>query len=109
MQIKKTVYAATACAALLTLSAPAALAGGKDIFLAQGCQNCHTVNSQGIEGEPVMGAPDLSEVGTRHDSDFIGTFIRQKTPMNGKMHMKKFSGTKEEWQELVAWLSGLGK
>lgn len=109
MQIRKTVCALAACAAMLTLSAPAAWADGKEIFTAQGCHNCHTVTSQGIEGEPAMGAPDLSEVGARHESDFIGKFIRKKAPLNGKMHMKKFSGTKAEWQELVTWLSGLGK
>ncbi|MDH5527805.1 MAG: cytochrome c [Nitrospirota bacterium] len=100
------IWIATALA--LTLTAPAAAwAGGKDIFLDKGCNNCHSISTQGIEGGN-PDAPDLAAVGSRQDAEFLSGFLRKKSAKpDGTMHMIKFAGTKEEYVELIDWLMSL--
>jgi cytochrome c1 len=87
---------------------------GMEHFLAQGCNQCHSVKSAGIEvksdgekpeleeGGPVP--PDLSGVGKKHDSKFLHLFVTKQVELHDKKHMKKFKGTPEELDELVNWL-----
>ncbi|MDH4230257.1 MAG: cytochrome c [Nitrospirota bacterium] len=105
------VMGALALAAVLLIPG-AALAGGKDVFLDKGCNNCHAIKSQGIEGGAAGGdlnPPDLSQVGTRQQADFLRQFLRKKAPMHGKMHMLRFEGSKEEFDDLINWLMELKK
>lgn len=93
--------------------APAADAGGdtnldgKEIFLSQKCNLCHSVSSADIEAktksEKVRG-PDLVDVGERHQTDFLLEYLRKEAEIDGEKHNKAFTGSDEELGALVAWL-----
>lgn len=108
-----------ALAAVLVLAAihpaPAAAAAekldGKAIFLAQKCNLCHTVSSQGIEAttkSAAMKGPDLNGAPQR-DAKLLNDYLRKKGDMNGKKHKKEFTGSDEELGALIAWLQKLEK
>ena len=87
---------------------------GKALFESQKCMKCHTIESQGItrEGTPPAGAklpPDLSGVGLKHTQDWMGKWLMKEEEMNGKKHMKKFSGSDDELKTLTGWLASLKK
>lgn len=92
----------------LILGAPAAAwAGGQDIFLEKGCNNCHTISTLNIQGGN-PDAPDLAGVGSRQDPEFLKKFLRKKAAKpNGNMHMIRFEGEKEQFLELIDWLMSL--
>jgi mono/diheme cytochrome c family protein len=106
-----------AFAALAALTFGVAARGGDEagrkVFLDNKCTRCHEVSSQGIastrdeaesEGkEPV----DLSDVGSKHDAAWIEGFLQRRETLDGHKHKKKFRGTDEELQALVAWLTTL--
>ncbi|MBI3114649.1 MAG: c-type cytochrome [Candidatus Harrisonbacteria bacterium] len=90
---------------------------GKDVFLKYKCDNCHAVSSAGIAAKnKKVGAPDLIDATVRHDPAWIPRFIRKeegaghvhcdKVPKerDGKQHMFRFAGTKEEEAALMEWL-----
>jgi mono/diheme cytochrome c family protein len=78
---------------------------GRQVFLAQRCQSCHAVSSAGIDVTGAKPRADLAGVGDRHGSDILEAIIRQEQPVEGKKHSKRFTGTAEELQALVLWLS----
>ncbi|MDO8585295.1 MAG: c-type cytochrome [bacterium] len=103
---------------LAALNAADEKTNGKDVFLKYKCDNCHSVSSAGIEGKnKKMVAPDLLDVTARHEAEWIPRFIRKeegaghvrcdKVPKerDGKPHMLKFAGTKEEEDALLAWFA----
>ena len=89
--------------------APAAPAkpDGKQIFLAQKCNLCHTVSSAGIErtvkSEKVAG-PDLTNLAAKEDAGALAKFLRKEGEINGKKHAKGFTGSDEELGALISWL-----
>ena len=98
--------------ALLTSAKP--LGGtGKTLFEQYKCNKCHTIESQGIarDGKPPEGKqpPDLSDVGTRHKSDWIQKWLLKEEEQNGKKHIKKFSGSEDELKTVATWLASLHK
>ncbi len=85
---------------------------GKEIFLKQKCDLCHTVSTAGIEAKvksEAMKGPDLANVGDRHDAEWIENWLRKKVEMNGKKHPKAFTGSDEELGALIAWLQNQKK
>jgi mono/diheme cytochrome c family protein len=88
-------------------SAPA----GRVLFDDQKCAKCHTIASQGIDrsGAPPQGKlpPDLSAVGTKHTADWMQQWLMKTIEMNGKKHMKKFTGSDDELKTLTNWLASL--
>ncbi len=81
---------------------------GEKIFHEKGCVKCHTVKAHGINGEKkLMESPDLSDIGLKHDSDFLVKYLRKKIKLNGKKHLKRFKGSKEEYKKLEMWLLSL--
>lgn len=97
-----------ALAALWWLPATATAADSsdtKEIFLAQKCNLCHEVSTEGIarKSEKVKG-PDLSDIGARRDAEWIERFLLRKELVEGKEHKKEFKGTKKELAALVKWL-----
>jgi len=86
--------------------APAKLEG-KQIFLAQKCNLCHSVSSAGIErtvkSEKVAG-PDLTNLAAKEDAAKLAKFLRKEGEINGKKHGKGFTGSDEELGALIAWL-----
>ncbi|MFL6235641.1 MAG: c-type cytochrome [Thermoanaerobaculia bacterium] len=80
---------------------------GKQIFLAQKCNLCHSVSSAGIErtvkSEKVAG-PDLTNLAAKEDAGTLTRFLRKEGDLNGKKHGKGFTGSDEELGALVSWL-----
>ena len=90
-------------------SSPAGAQGAKDgkqIFLAQKCNLCHSVSTAGIEAttrSEKMKGPDL--VGeSKRDAKLLNGYLRKTADLNGKKHAKQFTGSDEELGALIAWL-----
>jgi mono/diheme cytochrome c family protein len=78
---------------------------GKQIFLAQKCETCHTVSSAQIKATGKIKAPDLAGAAAKHDAAWLGKYLRkQEKSKAGKAHMKAFTGSDEEMGALIAWL-----
>jgi cytochrome c2 len=96
----------------LILMVPVSQAGaadGKEIFLAQKCNMCHSIDSQEIvkKSEKMKGA-ELSDVGSRvTDAAWLKGFLTQTEMKDGEKHKKKFKGTDEELDTLVTWILSL--
>ncbi len=103
---------ATVLGTSLLLWSTAAFAGpdGKQIFLGQKCNTCHSVSSAGIEATikvEKMRGPDLA--GVVSDKAKVKDYVLQKSEMNGKKHPKKVGGTDEDVTALVDWLAAQKK
>ena len=83
--------------------------GGKDIFLAKSCNNCHSVTSQGIQkkGEGETKPVDLSKAAVGHDVKWLTGWMNKEESLNGKKHRKTWKGTDDELASLVKWLASL--
>lgn len=80
---------------------------GKQIFLAQKCNLCHTVSSAGIEAttkSDKMKGPDLAGLAAKLDAKLITGFLKKTAEINGKKHGKLFTGSDEELAALISWL-----
>jgi mono/diheme cytochrome c family protein len=77
---------------------------GKAVFTAQKCETCHAVSSAGIKATGKVKAPDLAGTAAKHDATLLASFLRKKADVNGKKHIKPFTGTDEEMGALIAWL-----
>lgn len=80
---------------------------GKQIFLAQKCNLCHSISSAGIQAtvkSEKMKGPDLAGVTPKKDATLLNNYLRKKAEINGKKHGKEFTGTDEEIGALIAWL-----
>ena len=79
---------------------------GKQIFLAQKCNLCHSVSPAGIQAtvkSEKMKGPDL--VGeSKRDAKLLNDYLRKKAEINGKKHGKELTGSDEEIGALMAWL-----
>jgi mono/diheme cytochrome c family protein len=87
-------------------AAPAKL-DGKQIFLAQKCNLCHSVSSAGIERtmkSEKMAGPDLTNLAAKQDAATLTKFLHKQADINGKKHGKAFTGSDEEMGALVSWL-----
>lgn len=103
-----------ACAFLSFLSISARSQGsGKDAFLKNQCNKCHTINAVHIErlkgesDDSDIKPPDLSHVGKERSAAWIVGWLNRTETINGKRHKKKFTGTPAEAQTLANWLSSL--
>jgi mono/diheme cytochrome c family protein len=79
---------------------------GKQIFLAQKCNICHSVSPAGIERttkSEKMRGPDLVGLAQR-DAKLLNGYLRKAADINGKKHGKQFTGSDEEIGALIAWL-----
>lgn len=86
--------------------APKAL-DGKQIFLAQKCNLCHSVSSAGIaattQSEKMKG-PGLTELSPKPEAALLADYLHKKVKIHGKKHGKPFTGSDEELAALIAWL-----
>ena len=114
----KRILVGIAIAALGAVTIGAANVGtasdGKTIFLESKCQNCHSIESQGIKraSEPKPGDPvpsDLSGAGLKHNASWITDWLNKEVELDGKKHLKKFKGSAADLQTLSTWLSSLKK
>ncbi|HEV7505494.1 MAG TPA: cytochrome c [Thermoanaerobaculia bacterium] len=92
--------------AVTAAAAPASL-DGKQIFLAQKCNLCHSVSSAGIErtvkSEKVAG-PDLTNLAAKEEPAKLIKFLHKEGEINGKKHGKGFTGSDDELTALISWL-----
>ena len=84
--------------------AGAATPDGKQIFLDQKCNMCHTVSSAGITPTSKIKAPDLAGLASKEDAAWLTKFLKKEADKKGKKHIKPFTGSDEELGALVAWL-----
>jgi mono/diheme cytochrome c family protein len=88
----------------------AAKLDGKAIFLAQKCNMCHSVPTQGIarttKSDKIAG-PDMVNVKT--DAATLARYLRKQADLKGKKHAKAFTGSDEELGALVAWIQAQKK
>lgn len=85
---------------------------GQEVFLAQKCNLCHSIEALGIEKRSksenaATQGPDLSTVGDRHAPEWIASYLKKEETLNDEEHKKRFRGTDEELQALVDWLGGM--
>jgi len=106
---------AVAFVAVLTTGAPREAAAqakldGKQIFLAQKCNVCHTVSSASIQATMKSSkAPDLTNLAAKQDAKVLNDYLRKKGTLNSKKHAKEFTGSDEELGALLAWLQAQKK
>lgn len=85
----------------------AAAPDGKQIFLGQKCNLCHSVSSAGIErmvkSEKVAG-PDLTNLAAKQDAATLTKFLKKEGEIGGKKHGKMFTGSDEELAAVISWL-----
>lgn len=77
---------------------------GKKLFLAQKCDTCHAVASAEIKATGKIRAPDLTGLATKRDATLLSRYLRRDADINGKKHLKPFTGSDEEVGALIAWL-----
>jgi len=80
---------------------------GKQIFLAQKCNLCHSVSSAGIERtmkSEKMAGPDLTNLASKQDAATLTKFLKKEGEIGGKKHGKTFTGSDEELAAVVSWL-----
>lgn len=83
---------------------------GKAIFMAQKCNMCHSVPAAGITKttkSEKMAGPDVVNIKT--DAATLTKYLRKQADLNGKKHVKAFTGSDEELGALVAWIQAQKK
>jgi mono/diheme cytochrome c family protein len=95
----------------IVTASSALAADGKELFLAQKCNLCHSVDSQGIaKTNAKMKAPDLSNAGGMVESaDWVKSFLKKEVKKDGKAHTKEFKGSAEELDAVAQWIVSLKK
>lgn len=94
-------------AAAAPLGAQEADSPGREAFISNKCNLCHSVEALGIERTSTsdkMMAMDLSTVGDDLEIEWALKFIKKEVEREGELHKKTFKGTDEEAQQLAAWL-----
>ena len=79
---------------------------GKQIFLAQKCNLCHSISPAGITAttkSEKMKGPDLTGLAKR-DAKLLNGYLRKTADINKKKHVKQFTGSDEELGAMLAWL-----
>ena len=79
---------------------------GKQIFLAQKCNLCHSVSPAGIAAttkSEKMKCPDLVGL-SKKEAKLLNSYLRKTADINAKKHAKQFTGSDEELGALIAWL-----
>ena len=83
---------------------------GKKLFTDNKCNSCHSIQSQGIDKTMASSkAPDLSEVGSTRDAQWISNYLEKKADIEGKKHVKGWTGSADDLKVLSDWLSTLKK
>jgi len=76
---------------------------GKQIFIDNKCNNCHTVTSMDITSKK-DDATDLSNASTVGDAALMKSYLLKEAKINDQDHKLKFKGTEAELDALVNWL-----
>ena len=79
---------------------------GKQIFVDNKCNNCHTVTTMEITSKK-DDATDLSNVGTLGDAKLLKSYLLKESKINDQDHKIKFKGSEAELNTLTEWLLSL--
>lgn len=83
---------------------------GKAAFSESGCNRCHAVETQGIEATIAverMRGPDLSQIGSERDAEWIVGWVKRDLAVDDKRHSAPYRGTDDDLQALALWLATL--
>jgi cbb3-type cytochrome oxidase cytochrome c subunit len=84
-------------------------APGKKIFLANKCNTCHSITSDGIQKTmkttPKKVPPDLSTIGDTRTADWIVKYLKKTETINKVKHAKTWTGKDEDLTVLAKWLA----
>ncbi len=97
------VLAAVALFAFVNLRAEDAKKDGKAIFIASKCDKCHTLDAAGIKIAPKK--TDLTGIVAKLSADKMGPYLMKESDANGKKHIMKFNGSKEDLTMLTKWIA----
>lgn len=81
---------------------------GKSLFLANKCNTCHTIASDGIEkkvkatGKKIP--PDLSTIGDQKTADWIVKYLKKTETIKNEKHPKSWTGKDEDLMLIAKWL-----
>ena len=81
---------------------------GKAAFADNGCARCHSIEAQNIEATislEAMRGPDLGQVGTTHDADWVVAYVKREETRDGNRHRAPYGGTDEDLRLLSEWLT----
>jgi hypothetical protein len=76
---------------------------GKQIFINNKCNNCHTVTTMEITSKK-DDATDLSNASKVGDANLIKSYLLKEVKINDQEHKLKFKGSEAELNALVNWL-----
>jgi cytochrome c peroxidase len=80
------------------------------LFEDKKCNTCHSIDSQKVTKKMASSkAPDLSDVGSTRNAEWITKWLNKEVDLNGKKHPATWSGTAEEEKTLSDWLASLKK
>ena len=100
-----TAFLVAVVLAAFSIGPSASAVDGKEIFLAQKCNMCHSVSTAGIERttkSEKMAAKDL--INLDKDAAALTKYIKKETDLDGKKHGKAWTGTDEELGAVVTWI-----
>lgn len=83
---------------------------GKASFSEAGCGRCHSVGTQEIEASIAserMRGPDLSQIGSDHDVDWLIAYVKREETVDGDRHRAPYNGSDDELQVIAEWLGQL--
>lgn len=78
---------------------------GKQIFLDQKCNMCHSVPTAGIAAttkSEKMKGPDL--VNVKHDAKTLTAYLKKTADLNGKKHPKAVTLSDADLTALINWI-----
>ena len=83
-------------------------ADGKQAFLDNNCNRCHSVSSQDIEAtvkSKSMRGPDLSSIGEDRDTVWLTKYLEKEVELDGKTHRINFPGSDADCKAVADWLA----
>lgn len=79
----------------------------KDIFLAEKCQRCHSIETLNITNTGQKDISDLSAVGSKRTAEWLVKYLRREEAINGKKHLKNLKTSGADIEKLAQWLGTL--
>jgi hypothetical protein len=73
--------------------------------VANRCNGCHSVRSVGISKAGSEEGPDLSRTGSKHNKQWMASWLLQKVEIDGVKHKKRFGGSTADLKALATWLA----
>lgn len=85
---------------------------GQKAFIANKCDNCHSIEKLEIERKiksEKMKGPDLGDVGDRHMAEWMVKFLKREVDLDDDLHKQEYKGSKKDLEAISAWLGEMKK